>query len=455
VARATAVEVAATGIDWTFSPCLTVPQDERWGRTYEGFGETPAIVQSLGAAEVRGYQGRTIGPTSILATAKHFVADGGTEAGVDQGNAVISDRTLRTIHLPAYRAAIAAGVASIMPSYSMVNGVKMHANRHLLTDVLKGELGFSGFLVSDWKAVDALPGGYDDDVVQSINAGVDMVMVPEDYATFIDTLKKAVQAGRIPMSRIDDAVRRILVQKFRFGMFEHPLTDRSLLPQVGSAEHRELARRAVRESLVLLTNKNHALPLKPDAGSILVAGKGADDIGIQCGGWTITWQGGAGPVTPGTTILQGIRAAAAASTVTYSATGDVPAGTKAAIVVIGEQPYAEGRGDRVDLHLDNADIALVRRVHASGTPTIVVLLSGRPMIVGPILDSADALVAAWLPGTEGAGVADVLFGTFKPIGKLGHSWPRSMAQIPINVGPHGERPAGYNPQFAYGFGLTY
>src|SRR5438132_1264457 len=337
VARATAAEVAATGLDWTFAPCIAVPQDERWGRTYEGFGETPELAEMLAPAEVRGFQGDA-GRTSILAIAKHFLGDGGTEAGVDQGNTIADDATLRAVHLPGYRAAVKAGVGAIMASYNSVNGEKVHGNRHLLTDVLKGELGFQGFIVSDWKAIDKLPGDLEDDVEQSINAGIDMVMVPDEYHDFIATLKKLAAAGRVSQSRIDDAVRRILIQKFRFGLFERPLTDRSLLAQVGSSEHRQLARQAVRESLVLLVNRNHALPLAANVESILVAGKNADDLGHQCGGWTISWQGGGGPVTAGTTILQGIKNAAPNAKIVYSPAGEAPDGAKAAVVVIGERP---------------------------------------------------------------------------------------------------------------------
>jgi beta-glucosidase len=238
------------------------------------------------------------------------------------------------------------------------------------------------------------------------------------------------------------------------GLFERPFGDRSLLAQVGSAAHRAVARQAVRESLVLLVNRNAVLPLSPTTPGVFVTGKAADDVGLQCGGWTITWQGSAGPITQGTTILQAIRNAAPRSTVSYSRTGDVAKGARVAVVVIGEAPYAEGKGDRTDLALDPADVALVRKVKASGLPTVVVLVSGRPMILEPILPHADAIVAAWLPGTEGDGVADVLFGTYNPTGKLSHTWPRSMAQIPINVGPDGEKPKDV-PLFEYGFGLRY
>jgi beta-glucosidase len=445
VARATAVEVAATGIDWTFSPCVAVPRDERWGRTYEGFSEDPELVALLAAAEVTGYQ------SHILACAKHYLGDGGTSGGRDQGDTELDEATLRAIHLPGYQAAIRAGVASIMASFSSVNGEKMHGNRYLLTDVLKGELGFSGFLVSDWAGIDQLPGDYASDVETAVNAGLDMIMVPDDYRTFIDTLRTLVEEGRVPMTRIDDAVRRILTQKVEAHLFEQPFADRSLLAEVGSAEHRELARRAVRQSLVLLQNEGGVLPLSRDLPWVHVAGRNADDIGAQCGGWTITWQGSRGETTTGTTILEAVRATVAAGTrVTYSRDGRGAAGASVGIVVVGEDPYAEGFGDRRDLSLAPEDLAAIAEVSGAGVPTVVVLLSGRPMIIDPALAQADAFVAAWLPGTEGAGVADVLFGDVAPTGRLSRSWPRDMRQVPVNLGD-----AGYDPLFPYGYGLTY
>jgi beta-glucosidase len=453
--RVTAQEVTATGMHWAFGPCVTVPQDERWGRTYEGFAETPGLVAELGAAAVRGLQGTDLArPGGVLASAKHYVGDGGTTAGVDQGDTRVDEATLRKIHLPGYVAAVKAGVGSVMASFNSWNGEKLHGHKYLLTTVLKGELGFKGFVVSDWKALEQLPGDYSQQIEKSIDAGVDMVMVPDVYPQFFEKLKQLVVAGRLPMARIDDAVRRILTVKVRMGLFERPFGDRTLLPEVGSAAHRAVARQAVRESQVLLVNRNAVLPLSRTAPGIVVAGKAADDIGLQCGGWTITWQGAAGPITTGTTILQAIRRAAPNSTVSYSAAGEVAKGAGVAVVVIGEAPYAEGRGDRKDLALAPADVALVQRVKASGLPTVVVLLSGRPMILEPILPHADAIVAAWLPGTEGDGVADVLFGAYNPTGKLSHTWPRSMAQIPINVGPNGEKPKDA-PLFEYGFGLQY
>ena len=451
-ARVTAREVAATGIDWTFSPCIAVPRDERWGRTYEGFGETPELSAMMADAAVRGYQGALDGSReSILACAKHFAGDGGTTGGVDQGNTEVDEQTLRAIHIEGYRSAVRAGVGSIMVSFSSWNGVKMHAQYYLLTVVLKGELGFDGFLVSDWGAIDQLPGDYTTDVATAINAGLDMIMVPSRYQEFISTLRSLALQGRVPMERIDDAVRRILRIKVRMGLFEHPYTDKTLISSVGSAAHREVARECVRQSVVLLKNEGGLLPLPRKTARIHVAGKSADDLGIQCGGWTISWQGSPGPITEGTTILQAIRNAVDSTTsITYSRDGLDAAGADFGIVVVGETPYAEGAGDRQDLALANEDILAVARVKGQGVPTLVILVSGRPMIIESALGAADAFLAAWLPGTEGQGIADVLFGDYHPTGKLPHSWPRRMTQIPINTGD-----ATYDPLFPYGFGLTY
>jgi beta-glucosidase len=455
VGQATAEEVAGTGIDWTFAPCLCVARNERWGRTYESFGEDPAVPQSL-TTIITGFQGSTLGGTgsSILATAKHYVGDGGTTGGDDQGNTELSEAELRRIHLPPFVSAVQRNVGSVMISYSSWNGVKMHGNRYLITDVLKGELGFAGFVVSDWQGIDQIDGagGFSaGDVRASINAGIDMVMVPHDYKGFIATLRSEVQAGNVPLSRIDDAVSRILTRKFQLGLFERPLTDRSFTATVGSAAHRALARQAVRESQVLLKNDG-ILPLAKAGRRILVAGKNADNIGNQSGGWTISWQGSSGAITPGTTILQGIRAAVSATTtVTYDASARKPAGNDVAIAVLGETPYAEGQGDRTDgMGLDRSDLSVLSNLKRAGIPTVVVLVSGRPLVVTSQLADWRGLLAGWLPGTEGAGVADVLFGDYKPTGTLPMSWPRTATQIPVNVGD-----ATYDPLFAYGYGLTY
>ena len=451
IARATAEEVAATGIDWTFSPVLAAARDERWGRTYEAFGETAELAESLGAAAIRGFQGKRLGQAkpAVLACAKHFVADGGTWSGHDRGDSLVDAKTLLDLHLRQFQAAIGAGVGSIMVSYSSVNGVKMHARHDLLTDVLKTKLGFAGFLVSDYAALEQLPGNYAVQVESAINAGVDMVMGPKRFQNFIQTLTSLVPA-RVPLDRIDDATRRILTVKCELGLFS-PARQRPPLSVIGASEHRSLARQAVSKTLVLLKNQGQVLPLDPNTPHIHVAGKNADDVGNQSGGWTIAWQGGSGPITAGTTIRRGIEVGAArGARVTYSKDASGAQGANVTVVVIGERPYAEGNGDRKNLELDPEDVAVVRRAKLAGSKVVVVLVSGRPLILGEVADMADAIVAAWLPGSEGAGVADVLYGAAKPSGKLSHSWPKSMAQIPINVGD-----AGYEPLYPYGFGLTY
>jgi beta-glucosidase len=440
IGKITAEEVRAIGVQWAFAPCVTVPQDIRWGRTYEGFSEDPKLVAELGAAAVRGLQGKGLGdPHAVLACAKHYVGDGGTTFGtggfgkniLDQGDMRVDEPTLRRIHLQGYLSTVPAGVGTIMPSYNSWNGVKVSASKHLLTEILKQEIGFEGFLISDYNAVDQITKDYKTAIGISINAGMDMVMVPDHYRQFIQNLKELVQEGTVPMSRIDDAVTRILRVKFAMGMMEKTgMTDgKPAAPPssfaFGTPEHRALARQAVRESLVLLKNDNHTLPLSKQA-RIHIAGKSADDIGNQCGGWTITWQGKSSDTLPGgTTILGALRKAGA------SVTTD---GANVGIVVIGETPYAEGMGDRTDLSLSADDIAAVKRMKSTGVPVVVIVISGRPLILDPILDQADAIVAAWLPGTEGEGIADVLFGAYKPTGKLSFTWPK---------------------QFQFGFGLTY
>ncbi len=449
IGEITAKEVYATGIPWSFSPCLCVARDERWGRTYESFGEDPEIA-SMMTTYIDGLQGTSLAaPNTILATAKHWVGDGGTVGGDDQGDTVLPEADLRAIHVAPFVDAIARNVGSVMPSYSSWNGEKLHGHDYLLTDVLKAELGFAGFVISDWAAIDQLPGDYASDVRTSINAGIDMVMVPNNYTLFIDTLRSEIQAGNIPMSRIDEAVTKILEAKFALGLFAQPFADRTHLADVGSAAHRDVARQAVRESLVLLENDG-VLPLPKATGEILVAGDNADDIGNQSGGWTITWQGSSGNTTPGTTILEGIQAAVdPGTTVTYTrrATGRISGDF--GVVVVGEKPYAEGQGDDQHLGLSNSDQNVIGRV-CGAMPCVVVLVSGRPMLIADHLPDTNAFVAAWLPGTEGDGVADVLFGDHDFTGTLPITWPRDMAQIPINVGD-----AAYDPLFPYGFGLTY
>ena len=368
----------------------------------------------------------------MLACAKHFIGDGGTTNGIDQGNTICDVATLRKLYLPPYRAAIKAGVGSIMVSYSSWNGVKMHGNKHLLTDVLKGELGFRGFLVSDWAAIDQLSPDYKNDIEQSINAGLDMIMIPNgpgrpnNYVEFINDLKELVAEGKVPQSRIDDAVRRILRVKFQMGLFESTATDPALTAAIGSPEHRAVARQCVRESLVLMKNENHVLPLSKKIKHLVVVGAGADDMGMQCGGWTVDWQGGHGNITHGgTTLLAAIRHAVSSGTqVTFSPDAGNLEGADAIIAVVGESPYAEGRGDRKQLNLSSQDLALLTKAKASGAPVVTILYSGRPLMANSAMDDSVAFVAAWLPGSEGEGITDVLFGDYKFTGKLPRPWPR-------------------------------
>jgi beta-glucosidase len=330
----------------------------------------------------------------------------------------------------------------------------MHAHRYLLTDVLKGEYGFSGFLVSDWASIEQIDPDYTLSVVKAINAGVDMVMVPFDGNRFMSSLMGAVADGHVPIERIDDAVSRVLAVKFKLGLFERPFGDESLLAQVGADAHRAVAREAVRKSLVLLKNDDQTLPLSKGLPLVYVAGQAADDIGMQCGGWTIEWQGGAGHITPGTTLLEGIRGVVSENTtVQYDPAGlfdlDGPV-AEVGIVALAEEPYAEGMGDRADLTLPAADVALLERVRPRCKKLVVILLSGRPLIVTEQLPDWDAFVAAWLPGTEGNGIADVLFGDHPFTGKLSYTWPRSMAQIPLGA----LRKGNEVPLFPFGHGLT-
>ncbi len=445
-------EVLGTGMNWAFAPCVCVPQNDRWGRTYEGYSEDTALVSSLGVASIKGFQGASLGTNSVLATAKHYIGDGGTTNGTDQGDTQVSEAVLRAIHLPPFQAAVANNVGSVMISYSSWNGAKMHGQQYLITTVLKGELGFNGIVVSDWAGIDQLPGDYASDVRTAINAGVDMVMVPSAYQTFISTLTAEVNAGRVPMSRINDAVTRILTQKFALGLFTKYKTDRTYTSQVGSAAHRAVARQAVRESLVLLKN-NAVLPLSKTATyKIVVGGSHVDNLGYQMGGWSISWQGGSGATTTGgTTFWQAIQAAKPANVTLQnvgtntasSYTGDV------GIVVIGETPYAEGAGDSSTLAISSANATQVTDMCSRTTNCVVILMSGRPVVINSQLSTSDAFVAAWQPGTEGRGITDVLFGDFNFTGKLPVTWPNAVSQEPINNGD------GKVGLFPFGYGLSY
>ena len=481
IGRATAEEILATGIPWNFSPVVAVVQDVRWGRTYEAFSEDTGIVTSLGAIYIRGMQtliegdipapGQTI---LTLATPKHFIGDGATIWGssrtesykLDQGNMQVPENVLRELFLPPYQSAVEAGALNVMTSFSSWKGTKMHAEQHLVTDILKDELGFNGFIVSDWQAMDQIyPDDYYASIVTSVNAGVDMNMVPYDYIGFIATMKTAVNNGDIPESRVDEAVRRILRVKFALGLFEHPMPDLKYQATVRSREHLEIARQAVRESLVLLKNENNVLPLSKDTLVIFVAGEAANDIGLQSGGWTLEWQGKIGNDNEGTTIFGGLRSAMNSGTqIEFNRDGDFSEFKDAdgnalladvGIVVLAEKPYAEGVGDAEDISLTNAEVQLLTEVKEQSKALVVILLSGRPRVIAEELPLAEAWVAAWLPGTEGAGIADVLFGDHPFTGKTAYSWPRSNEQLPINVNNAAGKTGCDAPLFPFGYGLTY
>jgi beta-glucosidase len=457
-ADVTRQEVLGTGIRWTFAPCVCVPRDDRWGRTYEGFGEDPSIVSPMAQAAITGFQGTTLTSTSVLATAKHYIADGGTKFGtgssgylIDQGDAQISETELRAVHLPPYQSAVGASVGSIMASYSSWNGVKDHGNAYLMTTVLKGQLGFSGFIVSDWAGVKQLPDStYNDQLAHAINAGIDMIMVPDTYVATINGIVADVNAGKISQARIDDAVTRILNAKFALDLFNHPLTDRAYTAQVGSASHRAVARQAVRESLVLLKN-NGALPLsKTGTYKIVVGGKSADNLGYQVGGWSISWQGGSGATTTGTTFWQALQQATAGTNITLQNVGTRTKGHYSGDVGIwvgGETPYAEGQGDSSTLAFGNDNSSQLGDICSRVTICIAILYSGRPVIIGSQLPKANAFVAAWLPGTEATGITDALFGAGFT-GKLPVTWPNAVTDEPINSGD------GKSALFPLGYGLS-
>lgn len=468
----TALETRVTGMEWTFAPTVAVPQDDRWGRTYEGYSESPDVVASYAAAMVEGLQGRVGTPEfldgrHVIASVKHFLGDGGTTDGKDQGDTRISESDLVRIHAAGYPPAIAAGAQTAMASFNSVNGEKMHGHRHYLTDVLKGRMNFGGFVVGDWNGHGQVKGCTTTDCPATIIAGLDMAMASDSWKGFYETTLAAVKDGRITPQRLDDAVRRILRVKFRLGLFEagRPST-RAVGGQfalIGAPAHRAVARQAVRESLVLLKNQNGLLPLSPKQ-RILVAGDGADDVGKQAGGWTLNWQG------TGTTrkdfpnadtIYEGIarQARAAGGEAVLAVDGRYAVKPDVAVVVFGEDPYAEFQGDRPTLAYkpgNETDLALLKRLKAEGIPVVAVFLSGRSLWVNREINAADAFVAAWLPGSEGAGIADVLLRgsdgrvqhDFK--GKLSYSWPRTATQYANNVGQK-----DYDPLFAFGFGLTY
>lgn len=459
IGKATAEETLATGILWNFAPCLALAQDPRWGRSYESYSEETSITSKLGSAYIEGFQSLIEGSKNkTIACAKHFLGDGGTSYGssktdnykIDQGNTTGSDEYLRSVLLPPYEAAIKSGVRTIMISFSSWNGLKMHAQKDLITGVLKNELQFTGFIVSDWGGIDQISFDYYKAVVDGINAGIDMNMVPYDAKKFIQTVNKAVTDKAIPMSRIDDAVKRILRVKFEAGLFDNPIIDAQFQSTVRSKEHLALAREAVVKSLVILKNEN-VLPLQKNSKRIYVAGNASNNIGIQCGGWTIDWQGKSGNITLGTTILNGIEDKV--STVEWSEAGDFTKVDKDSIciLVLGELPYAEGKGDTSTLTLMPSQIDLYKKMQKQFSKVIIVLVIGRPLILPESFLEADALVCAWLPGTEASGVADVLYGDVKPTGTLSFTWPKTLSQLPLNKLDTSKE----KPLFPIAYGLSY
>ncbi len=472
IGEVTALEVAATGIDWTFGPTLAVVRDDRWGRTYESYSEDPEIVRQYGGRMVMGLQGSAsspdfLGPSHVIATAKHYMGDGGTDRGIDQGNNLSTEQQMLDIHAQGYLSALEAGAQTVMASFNSWRGDKLHGNHYLLTDILKDRLGFDGFVVGDWNGHGQVPGCNNESCPHTIAAGVDMFMVPQDWKAVIENTVQQVRAGELAEDRVDDAVRRILRVKARAGLFTkgRPSSrrfagDASL---VGSAEHRSLARQAVRQSLVLLKNAGGVLPLSRNM-NVLVAGDGANSISMQSGGWSVTWQGTEttnGDFPGATSIFAGIAATVAAGggTATLSVDGSFQARPDVAIVVFGESPYAEGVGDLESLSFSaehGENLELLRRLEGQGIPVVSVFLSGRPLWVNPELNASAAFVAAWLPGSEGAGIADVLFRNndgqvnYDFTGKLSFSWPGDSLQTPLN-----RNDPDYDPLFPYGYGLTY
>ncbi|KAF5819499.1 putative glucan 1,3-beta-glucosidase [Helianthus annuus] len=471
IGAATALEVRATGINYAFAPCIAVCRDPRWGRCFESYSEDPAIVRQMtelipglqGDIPANGRKGVPYvgGKEKVVACAKHFVGDGGTTKGINENNTVISPHNLFSIHMPAYYDSVLKGVATIMISYSSVNGAKMHGDHQLVTNFLKNDVKFRGFVISDWQGIDRITdpphANYTYSILRSVEAGLDMIMVPLNYTEFIDGLSYLVTNNFIPMSRIDDAVKRILRVKFVMGLFENPLADTTMVKHLGSHEHRELAREAVRKSLVLLKNGRTAteplLPLPKKSAKILVSGTHADDIGNQCGGWTIEWHGQSGNITIGTTILSAIKNTVDPTTEVVYQENPTPEFIKSnnfsyAIVVTGEHPYSETVGDSLNLTIPEPGPTTITNV-CGAVKCVVVLITGRPVVIEPYVSNMDALVAAWLPGSEGQGVADVLYGDYGFTGKLARTWFKTVDQLPMNVGdPH------YDPLYPFGFGIT-
>ncbi|MEQ8303081.1 MAG: glycoside hydrolase family 3 N-terminal domain-containing protein [Cyclobacteriaceae bacterium] len=453
-ASITALETQATGFNWVFSPCVAIPYNEKWGRVYEAFSESTVLTSQLARASVRGHQGDLSQPGTVMATAKHFIGDGATDNGAEGGNASISKDEVRKRLLPPYQAAVEQGVGAIMTSFNTLDGISMHAHKQLITNTLKDSLQFDGIVVSDWKGYSRF--GQTD----IVNAGIDMVMaVDGDLDPFQNGLKEAVTSGVVPQERIDDAVRRILRQKFRLGLFENPFPSQELTNQIGIVKHRAVARQAVRESLVLLKNEGNILPLKKDA-NVAIVGEFGDNSGMQSGGWTVNWQGTMENYVGATTILEGFKKLSKGKIIYDKDASLVDDEIDVAVIVVGETPYAEFYGDidgemnRYHLPLNEKHQQYINAYADKGIKVVVVLISGRPLVVTKQIEQADAFVAAWLPGSEGGGVAEVLFGDYDFKGKLPHSWPKSEEDYNGKYGPNFWDDA-IKPLFPFGFGLTY
>jgi len=455
IARITAIEAQATGFNWVFAPCVAIPYNEKWGRFYEAFSENTELTKELTRASVRGYQGDLTRSNTVLATAKHFIGDGATNFGYEGGETNLDQDEIVARLLPPYQVAVEEGVGAIMASFNTLNGLSMHANKEYITDLLKDKMGFDGMVISDWK-------GYSRFGENSIiNAGVDMVMaVDGDLSGFQEGLKKGVEEKEVSLERIDDAVRRILRQKFRLGLFENPFPDKNLIAKIGHKDHRSIARQAVRESLVLLKNTKDVLPLDKKIKKIVVVGEHANNSGLQSGGWTVNWQGTTENYRGATTILEGIKRIAKGEVVYDRHGTEKHKDADVAIIVIGETPYAEFFGDIGDgkgaykLTVDNKHQEYIETYVKMGVKVITVLVSGRPLVVTKQINQSDAFIAAWLLGSEGEGLADVLFGNYNFKGKLPHTWPKDVNDFQKPFGPNYWNTTS-TPLYEYGYGLEY
>lgn len=454
-AAITALEAQATGFNWVFSPCVAIPYNEKWGRVYEAFSESTALTEKLTGASIRGHQGNLSDRHTVMATAKHFIGDGATNFGVEGGETALSPEEINERLLPPYQVAVKEGVGSIMASFNTISDQAMHANKELITDMLKNTMKFDGIMVSDWKGYSRFGES------EIVNAGIDMVMaVDGDLGLFQQGLRKAVESGEVSQERIDDAVRRILRQKYRLGLFENPFPDPELIHKIGIQEHRDIARQAVRESLVLLKNENRTLPLDKNMPKIVVVGEHADSAGLQSGGWTIDWQGTTENYAGATSILQGIEKLAEGEVTYDKHAAAAPEDADIAIIVVGEAPYAEFFGDighesnELTLTLTPEHQNYIDTYAAKDIPMVVLLISGRPLVTTEQIEQSNAFVAAWLPGSEGDGIAEVLFGNYNFKGKLPHAWPRSLEDF---TGPYGPNfwDSAIRPLFPFGYGLQY